>query len=172
VVKRADHLNVGGGGDAVSAPGSPSMTSAAPSSDTPKVVVRRPDLNVTIGGDSSEDEGSSHGSGRKKKEKEKKDKGKKEKKGSGIKTTTVLGKKSSGNGTVRSRAGSETDDRDKWPTDPSILAKIASSLPVPASAAAAAQARPPSTDVRRTLTRLRSLPPPLSFFVLSLAFVL
>lgn len=153
VVKRADHLNVGGGGDDVSASGSPSMTSAAPSSDTPKVVVRRPDLNVTIG-DSSEDEGSSHGSGRKKKEKEKKDKGKKEKKGSGIKTTTVLGKKSSGNGgAVRSRAGSETDDRDKWPTDPSILAKIASSLPVPA--AAAGQARPPSTDLTQGATAQR-----------------
>jgi hypothetical protein len=145
VVKRADHLNVGSstGGEDGSAPGSPLPTSTA-TGDIPKVVVRRPDLNVSLGGgESGEDEGSfgrKTSGGSKKKEKEKKDKGKKEKekKGSGIK-----GKKNSAND-VRSRAGSESD---KWPTDPSIMAKIASSLPVPASTAHA-QTHPSPSEVR------------------------
>lgn len=84
----------------------------------------RPDLSVTLSscGDSSEEDGS----GRKKHRKDKKEKTRKDKKGSGIRG--LVG--------GRSRIGSEAEEKERWPTDPALLAKIASRLPTPAVSAA------------------------------------
>jgi hypothetical protein len=168
-VVRAD-LNVGGsdGGDM------PGVQSPSLSGDMPRVVVvRRPDLNVgssgedtatvvgkknfrpdlNVGsGESGEEEGGGSEKGRKHKtKKEKKDKGKKEK-GSGIKGNKKGGSKinSSASVNARSRSGSTADD-ERWPTDPSILAKIASALPVPAATTTSHPEVPPPAPRRSNL---------------------
>lgn len=136
VVVRAD-LNVGSGAEVGEGPAPPTppavirrpdLNVGGPDNASERPKNFRPDLNVSLGGVSAEEDSGSRK--KNKKEKEKKEKSKKEKngKGSGSKGKIV----------GRSRGGSEADDRERWPTDAAILAKIASSLPIPSPPATTA----------------------------------